>query len=264
MNRHVRQSCKIANSDEGMEKLMDHTIQRQMSELRAQNARMEAQMSELAAILKGQTIPVAQSASIKSPAVVNTGPVFSAKTILHQTINIIPWDGERKINVGVAQMAAAFIENARLKEYASFDDHQRTDPELAPPYVAELLMDLVKRGHADPTSRNVYLNPRRADQALVHLRSGRWEVVALQEATRLLFDGVAQTIHQVILSYEERKQLPTEAQNALSLAGLMYEDEPEEYVRRAKNPMAAHLANTSPGTEKIRGVGIKAAALSSI
>jgi hypothetical protein len=44
----------------------------------------------------------------------------------------------------------------------------------------------------------------------------------------------------------ERRQLPLEAQNALSMAGLLYDDEPEEYVRRAKAPMAAHLVNTAP------------------
>jgi len=38
-------------------------------------------------------------------------------------------------------------------------------------------------------------------------------------------------------------QLPHEAQSAMSLAELMYQDEPEEYVKRAKAPMGAHLAN---------------------
>jgi hypothetical protein len=78
-----------------------------------------------------------------------------------------------------------------------------------------------------------YLNPRRADQVLVHKKSGTWEVLSLAEATRLLFDGV------------ERQRLPLEAQNALSMAGLLYEDEPDEYVKRAKAPMA--IADTAPG-----------------
>ena len=111
-------------------------------------------------------------------------------------------------------------------------------------------MDLVKRGHSDPAARNVYLNPRRADQALVHMKSGKWEVLPLTEATRLIFDGVAQTIHRVTLSYEERKQLPLEAQNTLSLAGLLYEDEPEKYVKRAKDPMSAHLTNLRDDGQK--------------
>jgi hypothetical protein len=118
-----------------------------------------------------------------------------------------------------------------------------TDPEIAPPYVTELLMDLTKRAHATPEARNIYLNPRRADQALVHKNSGQWEVLPLAEATRLLFDGVAATIHRTTMSADERRQLPLEAQNALSIAGMLYDDEPEEYARRAKAPMMAHLEN---------------------
>jgi hypothetical protein len=44
----------------------------------------------------------------------------------------------------------------------------------------------------------------------------------------------------------ERRQLPLEAQNALSMAGLLYDDEPEEYARRASRPMMAHLENCQP------------------
>jgi hypothetical protein len=51
---------------------------------------------------------------------------------------------------------------------------------------------------------------------------------------------------RVMLSHEERRQLPIEAQNALAMAGLLYDDEPEEYAKKAKAPMAAHLTNTAP------------------
>jgi hypothetical protein len=254
MYRHVRQNCKIANSDEGMEKLMEHTIQRQMAELQAQNTEMKVQIAELAALLKGQLAVDPQQAALGPQQVaiqasgagqVNVGPVTNTTNNI-QVIQIAPWDGERRIAIDVADVVAAFAGNARLKEYSRLGDHELTDPEIAPPYVTELLMDLTKRAHADPTARNVYLNPRRADQALVHMQSGRWEVVPLAEATRLLFDGVAKGILSISRVYEERRQLPTEAQNALSMAGLLYDDEPEEYAKRAKAPMAAHLANMAP------------------
>jgi hypothetical protein len=35
MYRHIRQNCKIAHSEEGVEKLLDHTLQRQNAELLA-------------------------------------------------------------------------------------------------------------------------------------------------------------------------------------------------------------------------------------
>lgn len=260
MYRHIRQSCKIANSEEGMEKLMEHTIQRQLAE-------QSEQIAELTALLKGQLASGPTNASstaggavetrrppetrIKgrnNTAQVNTGTINNTTV---QVTNIVmkppvPWDGERRISVTTAQMMAALEENARLRDYVSWPTHELTDPDKAPPYVAELFMDLTKRAHADPTARNVYLNPRRTDQALVHMATGKWEVLPLAEATRLMFDGVAQSIHKTILSNEERQQLPPEAQNALSLAEMMYQDEPDEYAKKAKAPMAAHLTNTVP------------------
>jgi hypothetical protein len=248
MYRHVRQNCKIANSEDGMDKLIEHTLQRQLTE---QNTKIDAQstqIAELAVLLKNQLALYPQSVTLvtqnaSGAATINNAPVTN---VAQTNIVLNAWDGERRISVDATHIIAAFAQNARLREYMKLSDHELTDPEIAPPYVTDLFMDLVKRGHVDPAARNVYLNPRRADQALVHLKSGRWEVLPLQEATRLMFDGVAGVIHRVTLSYDERKQLPLEAQNALSISGLMYDDEPDEYAKRAKAPMAAHLQNTAP------------------
>jgi hypothetical protein len=230
-----------------MEKLLDHTIQRQLDEQRACTARLEEQMGAMAAMMRqlvsAAAVPAAHQAvaqQIHTAGQVNNGPV--ANTV----INIHPWDGDRRIGVDIAHVVAAFTDNAKLREYSRLGDHELTDPDIAPPYVTELLMDLTKRAHADPASRNVYLNPRRADQVLVHKKNGAWEVLPLAEATRLLFDGVAETIHRVVMTDAERRQLPLEAQNALSMAGMLYEDTPDEYARRARAPMAAHLTNTAP------------------
>jgi hypothetical protein len=214
---------------------------------------------ELKALVKqlvASGIPVAPSTG--PAAMVNVGLVTNVGSVTHVTnnfapANIRPWDGSPadRIAVPLSLMAAAFAESSRLKEYCRLGDDEKTDPKVAPPYVLDILMDLVKRAHADPAARNVYLNPRRADQALVCLKSGRWEVIQLVEATRLLFDGVAVHIRAVTLSDEERRRLPLEAQNALAMADLAYRDEPEEYAKRAKGPMAAHLANTAPRTSAL-------------
>lgn len=164
---------------------------------------------------------------------------------MNNTVVVNVWNGGRRIGVDLTHILAAFTDNDKLREYARMGDHELTDLAIAPPYVVELFMDLTKRAHADPAACNIYLNPRRADQVLVHKKSGTWEVLSLAEATRLLFDGVAATIH--LTTVTERQRLPLEAQNALSMAGLLYEDEPDEYVKRAKAPMAAYLAKTAPG-----------------
>lgn len=259
MNRHMRQSCKIANSEEGMEKLMDHTLQRQLVDQQKQLAGQQkqlaeqsAQLAKLTALLESQLAIVPRGQPPQPGTVTHLGGQAHTihNTVGHSThiekIEIRPWDGTRAVAVSVAEIVAAFAENARLQEYVRLPEHSLTDPDIAPPYVTELFTDLIRRGHSDPTTRNIYLNPKRADQVLVHLKEGRWEVKAIQEGIRALLDGVAISIHEVTLTDEKRRQLPMEAQNALAMAGLLYDDEPDEYVKRAKAPMTAHLTNLVP------------------
>jgi hypothetical protein len=136
-------------------------------------------------------------------------------------------------------------------------DTERTDADKAAPYVLEALLDLVRRAHRDPVYRNVYLNPKRADQVIVCLddeervrlqRSTpqRWEVRPLIEAIRLLFDGVADNLHKIVITDQDRAQLPFDVQSAASWVPNLYEDEPERFVKDGRAPMAAHLQNTRP------------------
>ena len=235
-----------------MEKLFEHTLQRQVAEQQKQIALQSEQIAKLTLLMEKQltldSAPRPAGVAAEPALVINTGPTTNnIQNIAQQNIiKIVPWDGDRRISVGAEQIAAAFVENGRLKEYAGWSDHEMTDPELAPPYVTELLMDLTKRAHMDPTARNVYLNPRRADQVLVNTTSGRWEIVPLAEASRLLFDGIAANIYQLTITAAELRKMPMEAQNAVSMARMMYREEPEEYVARARGPMAAHLSNTAP------------------
>jgi hypothetical protein len=249
----MRQSCKIATSDEGMEKLMDHTLRRQIARMEARQEEYRAQMAELLQFLKEHgpaSSALTQRAEGAGAAIVN-GSVALTQNITKieniEKVEIHAWDPQRPISISVANILAAFTENPRLREYSQMPDHALIDPETAPPYVTDLMTDLVTRGHADPASRNIYLNPKRADQVLVHMKGGTWEVRTSQDGYRALLDGVAMSIHEVTMSNEKRQQLPLEAQNALAMAGLMYASEPEEYVGRAKGSLAAHLANMAPG-----------------
>ena len=249
MSRHVKQYCRIANSEEGMEKLLDYTLQRQVAEQNTKLTEQNAKIDKLTTIVEKMSGQLALASQQIAQPIQHAGQVNNGAVTNNTVVNIHPWDGDRRIGVELAHILAAFTDNAKLREYARMGDHELTDPVIAPPYVTELLMDLTRRAHADPASRNVYLNPRRADQALVHKKSGAWEVLPLAEATRLIFDGVAATIHHTTMTLAERRQLPLEAQNALSMAGLLHDDEPAEYVKRAKAPMAAHLVNTAPALD---------------
>ena len=221
--------------------LMDHTLRRQVD-------RLEAQVTELTSLVRTQMRLV--------PATIIQHQTHIG--VLQQTnvqVSIISFDREDRIHIPAALVKAAFTENPRLIEYCRMSEDERVNAENAAPYVLEALVDLVRRAHLDPVYRNVYLNPKRADQVIVCLDEHRaepdskaqnWEVRPLVEAIRLLFDGVADNLHKIVITDQERVQLPLDVQGAASWMPNLYDDEPERFVKDGKAPMAAHLANTRP------------------
>jgi hypothetical protein len=259
MYRHVRQTCKIANSEEGMEKLLEHTLRRQLAEVQAQVAAQSGQLAELTSLLKSQILaklpnvqlleanPEAQMPSLA----INTGHVQNNMTIntttVNNTTNIIlrPWDGRQRLVVPV-EAIQKFAETPKFQEYVTLGYEKQMDQRIAAPYVTSLYVDMVKQGHADPAARNIYLNPQRADQALVYMQDGRWQALPLNEATPLLFDKVGETIRKDVLHLSAPRQIESATQGSLIMAGSMYNENQEAYVKLAKAPMAAHLANLTP------------------
>ncbi len=219
-----------------LSKNQDDSVETQLLDVKDQNARIEARLIEMAELLKEKP----NNTTVNT--VVNT-TVTNQHTNNISVVGIRPWDGEQRIYLAASQMAAAFTENAKLREYTKLGDYAMVDKDIGFPYVMEIFMDLVKRAHTEPESRNIYLNPKRADQVLVFNKEGKWEVLSLQEATQLIFDGVTENFRRVRISWQEAQLLSTYAQNALAYAGLLYEDEPAEYVKKAKTPMSAHLTN---------------------
>ena len=257
MQRHVRQYCRIAKSDEGMEKLLDHTLAKQVKALerrleqqaishRELADRQSAQVAELTALLK-QQLAIAPAAHQQITVEGVNTTVQNAQTIQNNITNHITirsWGGPERISVTPSMLRTAFAENARLAEYCKLDGPDQFEPETAAPYVLEALIDLIRRAHADPEARNVYLNPRRADQVLVY--EVEWKVLALVDAIRALLDGTAQGIKRIILSDADRAQLTQEVQSAAAGIPYLYEDEADEFVSKARKPLAAHLSNTAP------------------
>ena len=237
--RHIRHRCKIANEVGGMAMLVDHT-------LKAQVDRLQAQVSELTGLMRAQLVV--------PPTVIQHQTNIGVLQQNNVQVNIIGFDREDRINIPVALVKAAFTENPRLMEYCRMSDEERVDADKAAPYVLEALVELVRRAHRDPVYRNVYLNPKRADQVIVCLADEpqnrpvpqRWEVRSLVEAIRLLFDGVADNLHKIVVADGSRTQLPFDVQSAASWVPNLYEDEPDRFVKDGRAPMAAHLANTRP------------------
>ena len=74
----------------------------------------------------------------------------------------------------------------------------------------------------------------------------RWEARLLADITRALFDSVAANLNRVVLSEQERGQLPLDAQSAAAWLPIMYQETPEQFVQDGRGLMAAHLQNTRP------------------
>lgn len=105
-----------------------------------------------------------------------------------------------------------------------------------PMAIAALMVEIVRHMHADPKERNMYLNPKRADQVLVYIPE-RWQVRPLLEAVGLVFDHVAGEIAEA---------LPLADPPLLRLAHAAREGfhaKRDEVVRRSCKAMSAHLAD---------------------
>ena len=167
-------------------------------------------------------------------------------------VGLVGFDKADRIGILPALVTAAFNDNPRLIEYCRMAETDRVDPALAAPFVIETLMDLVRRVHKNPIYRNIYLSANRADQVMVCVDDARaktdekWEVRSLPDVVRILFDGVAKAIRQIIVTDKDRAQLPMEVQSAVAWIPILYESEPDRFVREGKQLMAAHLSNTRP------------------
>ncbi len=193
--------------------------------------------------LKSKPKP-ATTKTVQNVQTVNTAIQNNIQNIIIQAApGTIPWDDDNYISVTVASIMAAFAEVPKLREFLWLDDFQLTDVDIAPPFIVALFLELLYRAHAEPLSRNIYLNPSRSDQAMVCKKTGHWDVAPLEDSMFHLFDGIALKIHRLNLNNPERCKMPQEIQNVVSMSEMMYKDDPELYIKMAKDAIVAHLTN---------------------
>jgi hypothetical protein len=230
-----------------MDILMEHTLQRQNATLAAKVDAQNEKIDKLTALVEHISHTPEPRPSI------GTVNVTNHITQVNTVVNIKTFDSEERIYIPASLVKAAFTENRRLVEYCQMPDAERVNVDKAAPFVVEALVDLIRRAHRDPLYRNVHLNPRRADQVMVCIgEEQRWEVRGLIDVIRVLFDGVAGNLHKIIVTDQERTQLPLDVQGAAAWVPNLYEGEPDRFVQDGKAPMAAHLANTAPPNAALR------------
>jgi len=108
--------------------------------------------------------------------------------------------------------------------------------------IVDVLMSLVKKAHSPSEARNVYLNPKRGDQALALTAEG-WAAMPLSEATAALFDGASAQI----AARPSRPNVKQPIRTLRTVVPVQYRQGKEEVVQLGLKPMEAHLQNTRPG-----------------
>jgi len=195
---------------------------------------------------KGIVIQTTGNNNTISNAVSNVSNVVSTVNQVNH-IYITPWENNNRcISIDAGDIKEAFARNSRLREYARMNDADKSNSNKAPTYVAELMMELIKIKHEDPTARNIYLNPARTNQVLVLMKNGTWDIKPLDEAIELLLSGVA--IRLLELSIHD-KTLDLSERSAASMANLVYKENPESYIKKTRSSMSAHLANMRPSAD---------------
>jgi hypothetical protein len=252
MYRHIQQSCKVANSaDGGAKQLADHAAAQENKTV----IDLDAKLKTLTALV--EQIAIAQLTTLQPQGVIQKAdPCIQTNiqaniqanilTNVVNVVNVVPWDEEKGhhcIHITIEHVRAAFAENALLREFTKLNDYEMTDVTIAPPFITEILIDLIKRCHADLSTRNVYLNPKREDQVCVRTRSESWELREIDDAIGTICRGVTYALHRILMDSAKEQNLPMEIQNAISYTDMMFTDDPSLYIGLIKKVLKVHLTN---------------------
>ena len=158
---------------------------------------------------------------------VNHVNAVNAVNNVNLTVNIAPWGAP--LSVTESDIEAALCDLPT--------DIPRTGE------MVRALMEVVKRAHLPPEARNVYLNPKRTDQARALTNNG-WAFLPLSEATQVLFDGASAQIEKPPALKGKVGVGVGQARTALPIH---YRMDKANVVQMGMHPMGAHLANMAPG-----------------
>ena len=111
--------------------------------------------------------------------------------------------------------------------------------EPEPAAIARLYAALLEDLHADPHERNMYLSPKRADQALVYLPE-RWQLRGLKNAVGAAFDGISAQMECAGVFAPHLHAQVADARKGFAAHR-------EQVLRTSCAPLAAHLENLRAG-----------------
>ena len=169
LSRHLKGSCKIAGSEEGLEKLYEHTLKKQLADQAQQMTQMQAAMQQQTQMVAAmqqqmQAMVLATPAQAAVPQQVNNGQV--AHTINNApviTINV--FGGEKLGHIGTSQVKALL--DATLQSSQS--------PLDAATQALIRAATLIYSDPDHPENLTCYIPNKKRDEVMVHGTTG-WEI----------------------------------------------------------------------------------------
>jgi hypothetical protein len=112
------------------------------------------------------------------------------------------------------------------------------------PCVTDILMEIIRAGHADPAARNVFLSPNRADQTLIW-QADAWVVYPLPQTLRDMGSGVRRGLSE-LMPTEGFRGLPPAIQDSVGVIPTIVDSEFEYFMSQLRTPLSAHLVAIRP------------------
>ncbi len=178
MRRHVRENCKIApnakNGDKGMERLYEHTLQKQVDRLEVQNARMETQNAEMKTMMQQLLRQQGASSSTTQRAgeIALQGDHAQVDNSKKIVINVFGKEGLGHVaRENIKTVLDEVLQRPGLTETPS-------DPAALSAAVDEAVLKTAMLVFSDPSrpeNLTAYLPNKKTKDALVHTEAG-WEI----------------------------------------------------------------------------------------
>jgi hypothetical protein len=241
LTAHIRNRCKIAGSEEGMELLFEHTLKKQEEalELRAAAAKIAALEAEVRELKR----PTSQGSVNNSGQIGQVNVDNSVGQVNNNTYNVITFT-EAPTSLTCEKILDALRSCPNFSQYARMGDPERFDKDNRS-IVHGSIMDLTKLSHEDPLARNVYLSPNRADQAMIlaskDVDTKKWEILPLDDALKQIIGSMSRQLRDV--GHDHRIQIDIDDRGALCGLGFITQVEDASLAQELRKPMTAHLEN---------------------
>jgi hypothetical protein len=159
MRKHVRERCKIANTEEGHNLLFEHVMARQEKGVVVEGDHSAAQVGDHNTLVMGNQI----------------------NNNIQVNINVRPFDGPEPIRLTPDILKRALAECPDLVKFGQLSEREMFEEE-GMKLVSNGIMDVVRRAHLDPEGLNIMMSNEHRDQALVYTSENGWVARPIDEA----------------------------------------------------------------------------------